>query len=239
MQKIIIYDFDGTLTPYPAPKFEILEKCGIVGGASNKEYKEKALEISIKEKKNVYLALYEVFFNVIRKAGYPLNNESFSLGSKNVKYNKGVENFLHRAKEKNIKNYLLSSGIKIFLEGTTIAPYFEDIYASTFLYNNKKEAIGVDFLMNEENKVEAIKDILKKNNLSDNNCSSIIYIGDGLTDLKAMEFIKKNKGTNILVYTKEDSEVVSIMKEKGIIHKYFKADYEENSELSKYIDQIQ
>ena len=29
MKKIIIYDFDGTLTPYPMPKLEILEKCGI------------------------------------------------------------------------------------------------------------------------------------------------------------------------------------------------------------------
>jgi len=29
MKKIIIYDFDGTLTPYPLPKFEILEKSGM------------------------------------------------------------------------------------------------------------------------------------------------------------------------------------------------------------------
>ena len=28
-KKIIIYDFDGTLTPYALPKFEILEKMWI------------------------------------------------------------------------------------------------------------------------------------------------------------------------------------------------------------------
>ena len=35
---IIIYDFDGTLTPYPVPKFEILEKCGAKGDGFNQFY---------------------------------------------------------------------------------------------------------------------------------------------------------------------------------------------------------
>lgn len=34
-KKIIIYDFDGTLTPYSLPKFEILEKSGLKDGAFN------------------------------------------------------------------------------------------------------------------------------------------------------------------------------------------------------------
>ena len=37
MNKIIIYDFDGTLTPLPITDFKILEKCGYVGGGNNIE----------------------------------------------------------------------------------------------------------------------------------------------------------------------------------------------------------
>ena len=36
--KIIIYDFDGTLTPYAMPKFEILEKSGLNDGAYNPQF---------------------------------------------------------------------------------------------------------------------------------------------------------------------------------------------------------
>lgn len=40
MKKIIIYDFDRTLTPYSLPKFEILEKCGMKGAAYNPHFLE-------------------------------------------------------------------------------------------------------------------------------------------------------------------------------------------------------
>ena len=35
--KILIFDFDGTLTPHPITKFDILEKGGISGGVANPE----------------------------------------------------------------------------------------------------------------------------------------------------------------------------------------------------------
>ena len=40
MKEIIIYDFDGTLTPYSLPKFEILEKSGMKDGAHNPQFLE-------------------------------------------------------------------------------------------------------------------------------------------------------------------------------------------------------
>ena len=51
MKKIIVYDFDGTLTPFSLPKFEILEKCGMKDGAYNPLFLELSQKKS-KEKKH-------------------------------------------------------------------------------------------------------------------------------------------------------------------------------------------
>ena len=57
--KIIIYDFDGTLTPYPIPKLEILEKCGINKGLNNKDFLNKINNYSKKKNIDNYTALYQ------------------------------------------------------------------------------------------------------------------------------------------------------------------------------------
>ena len=43
MNKIIIYDFDGTLTPNPVADLEILEKCSYKKPTSNFEYINKVI----------------------------------------------------------------------------------------------------------------------------------------------------------------------------------------------------
>ena len=45
--------------------------------------------------------------------------------------------------------------------------------------------------MSDKNKVIAIKEILQKNGIDNEDCSNIIYIGDGFTDYYAMDFVKK------------------------------------------------
>ena len=54
MKNVIIYDFDGTLTPYSLPKFEILEKSGMKGGAHNPKF----LELSKQKSKDKNIDLY-------------------------------------------------------------------------------------------------------------------------------------------------------------------------------------
>lgn len=59
--------------------------------------------------------------------------------------------------ENNISNYLLSSGVKVFLEKVSISSYFKEIYATIFTYDQNSEANGFKFLMSDKNKVVAIK----------------------------------------------------------------------------------
>lgn len=237
MNNIIIYDFDGTLTPYPVPKYNILEKCGIKNGIANLKFLKLAYEKTIVKNIDFYQAIYETYLEIVKDAGYKLIDDNFILGSNKVVYNNGVTYFLEMLSKNNIDNYLLSSGIKVYLDNTSISSYFKDIYATTFCYDND-EITGIDFLMSDKNKVIAIKDILNKHGQSVYNCSNIIYIGDGLTDYYAMEYIKKHGGTSIFVYKNPNSKDVLAMKQKDVVTIYTKANFSENSNLDRYVKKI-
>lgn len=238
MKNIIIYDFDGTLTPFPIPKYSILEKCGIKNGIANLKFLKLAYEKSITKNIDLYQAIYETYFEILKDAGYKLTDKNFILDANKVIYNNGVIDFLEMLSKNNIDNYLLSSGIKVYLENISISPYFKDIYATTFNYNNKKEITGIKYLMSDKNKVIAIKDILNKNGQNTNNCSNIIYIGDGLTDYYAMDYIKRHGGTTIFVYKNKNSKDVIAMKQKDVVSIYTKANYCKNSNLDKYVKKL-
>lgn len=237
MSNIIIYDFDGTLTPYKLTKFQILEKCGLKDGALNPKFLEMVEKRANDKNINVYCATYEVFFQLMRDANLKLVDENFSLGADYVTYNNGVEDFLKFLKENGIHNYLLSSGLKVYLDKTNIVKYFDKIYATTFTYNSDGEVIGVDNLMSDRNKVIAIKDILHSMGRQEDDCQNVVYIGDGFTDRYAMEYVKRNGGTSIFVYKEDNSELKKLEAEAIVSFSTF-ADYSDNSELRNYVKKL-
>ena len=238
MKSIIIYDFDGTLTPYSLPKFEILEKCGLQHGALNPNFLEMSKNKAQDEKVDLYTAIYRTYFEIIKNANLSLSDDNFCLGANTVIYNNGVVDFLNFLKDNGVSNYLLSSGIKVYLEKTNIAHFFEEIYGTTFIYNSNGEAVGIDYLMSDKNKVDAIKDIVKMTGNNENDCQNIIYIGDGFTDYYAMEYVKRNGGTSIFVYKNKNSQDLKRLKEKDVISFSTYADFSYDSQLSEFIKKL-
>ena len=143
---------------------------------------------------------------------------------KELKYNEGLYEFLEYLFSNGVDNYIVSAGMKCFLEKTSIRNYFKDVYGTTFKYKNK-EIVGIDNLVTDKEKISCVKDIMVKNNLE--NCSNIVYIGDGLTDLPVMEYVKNNGGVSIFLGDKEvDSNIVSYC---------LKRDYSLNGDIFKVI----
>lgn len=235
MTKAIIYDYDGTLTPDPLPKFLILDQAGLEGGM----YNPKFMELTSAKAKNENLEMFEamilVILDTMRSAGIKVTDENIALGATTRSYNPGVEEFLRVVQEKGVDNYILSSGAKAYLEKTAIVPYFKSIYASTLKYDNNGEATGVELVMTVPQKAKALEDIAKNTNGDRNDCSDMIYIGDGPTDLHAMEFIKSHGGKNILVYHDINSDDVAKMRETGIVDYFVPADFRPNGELWQLI----
>ena len=235
--KKIIYDFDGTLTPYPIPKFPILKKCGYENGALTEEFIKEVKCRMNSENMDLYTAFYKTMFDKMIDNNLDIIDDSLVFGANNIEYNEGVINFLEHLYKNNINNYVLSSGLKVYLEKTKISPFIREFYGTTFIYDNNK-IIDFDILMNDKKKVDGIKHILNSLEISDDNCYDLIYIGDGLTDLDAMKFVKDHGGITIFVYKNLEDVNLDEIKNNSIVDYCFKADYSKNSELSNFINNI-
>ncbi len=246
MDKIraIIYDFDGTLTPDVCPKFAILEKSGLEGGCENPTFFQNVHELAHHDHIDVYDAMIRHILTIIRSAGYRLTDENIALGADQRIYRPGVPEFLRAVKTSGVKNYLLSSGSKAYLEHTVISPCFSAIFASTLRYDANGEAIAPDHVMSAEAKTDTLRKIAESTTGSPEDCSGVVYIGDGPTDVPVMTYVKKHGGTTIMVCDEQNQDEVdrlyAVAGQKhdsvdDVVCHFFPADFRKTSELGCFI----
>ena len=96
-------------------------------------------------------------------------------GEKFIHYNSGVIEFVRNT---NSKNYIISGGLKEFLQNLEIAKHFDGIYGTPVIKNNEGKISGIGTVMTDENKILAIHDILKINNKKKEDCKDVYYIGE-------------------------------------------------------------
>lgn len=200
MLKAVVYDFDGTLTPNPMPIFKVLEMSGLGEDAVNsQQFLELTKEIAQQENVNKYEAMIRAILKIVKDAGFALTDDNICIGANERTYNPGVKELLVRLKQQDIKNYLLSSGSKAYLEHLKIAPYFEEIHASTLSYDETGTVNGIKHVMTDSDKPATLREIAKSVNGTSDDFSGIVYIGDGPTDVIVMDYIKKHGGIAILI----------------------------------------
>lgn len=225
---VIIYDFDGTLTPYSLPQYEIIKKCG---------YNEEKLMNRIAEKltnsEGLYEAYYKCYIEILLENNILLTKENVCLGADKVEFNNGVIEYFKNFQSQitGVKHYIVTSGIKDYVDKTVIRKFVDGVYGVTF---NEENGIykDIDILLTDKKKVDVIKQVQKDNNETNN----IIYFGDGLTDSFAFEYVHSIGGKNVFIATKNESmETYKKLNVKGIIDKCFEPDFSMDSELSKYI----
>ncbi len=245
----IMYDFDKTLCTRDMQEYTFIPS---VGMEANKFW-EYAGKISEKEGMDNILAYMYCMVETAKKAGIPVTRDALVACGKHVEYHPGVEEWFERingyGKESGviIEHYVLSSGLKEIIEGTSIAQYFKRIYACEFLYRDG-QAIWPKISVNYTNKTQFVyrinKGILDINNDKDLNSSvpdaekrvhfpNMIYIGDGLTDVPCMKLVKQGGGHSIAIYHKEDMEKAIPLLKHDRVDWMFEADYRKNSWLDK------
>lgn len=225
---IIIYDFDGTLTPYSLPQYELLEKCG---------YDEEKLMNRIKKElnnnKELYSVYYKCYMEILAENKIPMTKENICLGAKNVQFNNGVLEYFKSFQTSNtdIKHFIVTSGIQAYVDETHIRKFVNGVYGVTFIEENglyKK----IDALVTDKKKVDVIKQIQNENNESNN----IIYFGDGLTDRYAFEYVHSIGGKNIFITSNEQSmDNYKKLNVDKIINECFEPDFRLGAEISEYI----
>ncbi len=225
---VIIYDFDGTLTPYSLPQYEIIKKCG---------YDEEKLMNRISEKltnsEGLYEAYYKCYIEILLENNILLTKENVCLSADKIEFNNGVIEYFKNFQSQitGVQHYIVTSGIKDYVDKTVIRKFVDGVYGVTF---NEENGIykDIDILLTDKKKVDVIKQVQKDNNETNN----IIYFGDGLTDSFAFEYVNSIGGKNVFIATKNESiETYKQINVKGIIDKCFEPDFSMDSELSKYI----
>ena len=227
---IVIYDFDGTLTPHSLPQYPILKQCGYTDKKLMKRIEEEMLKGNAI---GFYKAYYKCYLDILAENRIAVSRSNVCLGAENTNLNNGVEEYFKRfqSSKTGIKHYIVTSGIQDYVAETAIADYVDGIYGVTFKQENGIFQ-NVDFLLTDKRKVDIIQ-MLQNQNAGTND---VMYFGDGLTDGFAFEYVHSIGGKNVFVASNERAQTnYQKLNVNGIINQYFDADFAINSQISNYI----
>ena len=248
----IMYDFDKTLATTDMQNYSFIPFLGM----TSEEFWGSVTEFTKETGIESILAYMYMMVEKCREKNIPLTKEYLYKLGKDVKFFDGVTTWFKRintyAEELGIEveHYIISSGTKEIIEGTSIAKEFKKIYACEFLYDKNGEATWPKFAINFTQKTQFVFRIAKgvydiNDNVTVNTkvekripYSNLIYIGDGLTDIPCMTLVKEKGGKSIAIYPKGNKEKVIKLFEEGRVNYLCSADYKAGSNLEKIIKLI-
>lgn len=247
----IMYDFDKTLCTRDMQEYTFIPSIGMEAN----DFWAHTGVVAAQETMDSILTYMYCMVEKARQTGNPLTRESLVACGQDIEYLPGVEGWFERINRYaaeagvEVEHYVLSSGLKEIIEGTSIAKYFKRIYACEFLYKDG-QAIWPKMAVNYTNKTQFVyrinKGVLDINNDVDLNnsrpdsekrvfFSNMVYIGDGLTDVPCMKLVKQGGGHSIAIYQPGQSDKAAPLLKHDRVDWMFEADYSEGSELDSTI----
>jgi hypothetical protein len=257
----ILYDFDGTLTPKYMHDYDFFPELQIDANEFWTEVRAKAREMDGDQ------TLAYMYLMMKRAAAHPdvqLTKERFrSFGSK-VEFFPGVDGWFARMNEFaaslgiELDHYIISSGVKEMIEGSSIANDFKKIFACAFHYDPDTGLADWPILnVNYTTKTQYIYRISKgvidnwdekglNRRMSAGETFSVpiqnmLYLGDGETDVPGMKAVRQYGGHAIAVYDHTSQKKVGesrALYEDGRVNTTKHADYNEGSLLDEYVKQV-
>lgn len=244
----IMYDFDRTLSTRDMQEFALIPSLGMESSAFWKE----ANDFGSEQKMDSILAYMYTSVREAQRRGKPIMREDLLVHGKSVEFFKGVDTWFDRVNAfgktqgVEIEHYIISSGMKEIIEGTSVADKFKEIFACEYYYDENGVAVWPKTAVNYTNKTQFVyrinKGVLDVSNDIDLNRSmpddskrvpftNMIYIGDGLSDVPCMKMMQAYGGTSIAVYPEGQRNKVEELLVKDRVHFIFPADYSEDGEL--------
>lgn len=256
---VIAYDFDGTLMPGNMQEHKFIPQLGIKKDDFWRDVKERARDHDMNE----ILAYMQLMLERAKEKKVPITRSAFLEHGKDIPYFEGVEEFFPKindyAKSKGLEidHYIISSGLRDILDGTTIRKHFKVVFASAYKFdvNHVAEwpALAIDYTSKTQILFRINKGI---DNAWDNTTintfvkeearpmpfSRMIYLGDGETDVPAMKMVALQGGTAIAVFNPVKNNIGK--KAKATCHKLIEekranfiapADYTEGSSLYRIV----
>jgi hypothetical protein len=253
----IVYDFDGTLSPLSMQEYTIFPELKI----DPKVFWPEVKRVTKENEASEVLTYMRLLADRIVQANVAINKTKLgSLGSK-IEYFPGVDSWFDRmdkfVKEQTLgyvklQHYIVSSGLREILQGTSIAKHFEAIFASQYSFDPFGRPVFVDRVITDVSKTQYLFRINKGVlNLSDSvndhmpedqrpiPFSNMIYIGDGDTDVPSMAVTRKNGGHAFAVHSPgESASKCELLFRANRVDAYFEADYSTNSRLEIFVKNL-
>jgi hypothetical protein len=251
----ICYDFDGTLAPGNMQEHNFLPALGIEARA----FWAMTTDLAKEQDSDEILAYMRLMLDLAREARLPVRRDDFrALGAK-LDFFPGVESWFPRvnayaaAKGVKVEHFIISSGLREMIEGSTIAATFRKIYASGFMYDKDGVAVWPALAINYTTKTQFLFRINKGTlEAYDNSLinafvpkddrpvpfENVIYIGDGATDIPCFRLVKQEGGFSIAVYPEGNEDAIAkieALTEGGRVSLIAPADYSESSAIDRAV----
>lgn len=254
----LIYDFDGTLSPGNMQEYSFIEAIE----TDKEKFWAESAEMARRQDSDNVLAYMLLMLQKAKEKGISLRKDSFRRFGESVELFKGVDTWFKRITEfgkrhgVTIEHYINSSGMKEIIEGTPIAKEFKTIFACSFFYDDKGDAMWPAAAVNYTNKtqflfkinkgIDSISDSVKINESVPEDQKRVafpnmIYFGDGETDVPCMKLIKQLGGTAVAVYEpgnakKKESARKLIRQER--VNYVCPADYSPGKDIERLVKAI-
>lgn len=252
----LMYDFDKTLSPRDMQEYGFIPGIKMEPG----EFWQKCNDMMQKNNMDQILAYMYVMCQEAR-GKLLFTRETLQQLGKNVVLFDGVKSWFKHVNDYAAKqgmraeHYIISSGLKEIIEGTPIAKEFDGIFAAEFVYDEHGEPCWPAMAVNYTSKTQflyrinkGVMDVTENDLLNEYMPDdkrrvpfrSMVYIGDGLTDVPCMKLVRSNGGHSIAVYQNSKKAVNDLILQ-GRVDQVLKADYTKGSELERavfaYIDE--
>lgn len=249
----MMYDFDKTLCTKDMQEYSFIPRVNM----DSKQFWGEVTKIAEEDKMDRILSYMYYMLKRANAERVPIRKHDFMEAGKEIELFPGVIDFFERMNAYGkslgvkIEHYIISSGLKEIIEGSSLKDKFKKIYACEFHYDVNGVADWPAVVVNYTNKTQflfrinkGVLDVFEDERLNEFvedidrriPFRNMIYLGDGLTDVPCMKLVKENGGQSIAVYTqKEKVENLLVNRRVDFI---CEANYEEGSDLDQTLKLI-
>ncbi len=226
----IVYDYDQTLSPNYMQDEAIFPHFGI----NSKSFWERCTELVANEGYDNELAYMKVMLDTL-EMDRPTNTELKSLGEKMnfyaglpemfQEFQSGLLTAEHEAHGITVEHYIISSGLKILIEGSRLAPFIKAIFGCEFAEDQDGRISFPRRVISHTQKTQYLFRINKgmlemTDDVNDHMAPDLrpipfpnmVYVGDGPTDVPCFTVMRRNGGQAIAVYNADEPSRSSFKK---------------------------
>ena len=258
MQRPIIaflYDFDKTLCTTDMQNYAFIPGLGMTPA----EFWAEANGFGRRHRMDGILAYMYIMLREAERRDRPFTREDLVEKGRGIELFPGVEDWFRRinafgeTQGVQVEHYVISSGLREIIEGSSISREFRELYASEFYYDQAGRPVWPKLAVNFTAKTQfvyrinkGVLDVSDDKTLNDSMpddskrvpFTNMIYMGDGLSDVPCMKMMRAYGGQAIAVYQAANRSGVEELLAKRRVDYIFPADYREGTGLDETVKNI-